>query len=110
MMEALMRRHGDRIDEVLACADEDPSWLQLILPDAPYLRAEARIAVTHQGALDLADVMTRRLRISLETPDHARAAVEPVAAIIADELGWSAQDTNDAITAYLDHFSEESLT
>jgi glycerol-3-phosphate dehydrogenase len=110
MMETLMRRHGDRIDEVLACADEDPSWLQPILPNAAYLRAEARVAVTHQGAMDLADVMTRRLRISLETPDHARAAVEPVASIIAGELGWSAQDTDDAITAYLAHFSEESLT
>jgi glycerol-3-phosphate dehydrogenase len=110
IMEALLRRHGDRIDEVLEYAKEDPAWLQPILSDASYLRAEARVAVTHQGAMDLADVLTRRLRISLETPDHARAAVAPVAAIIAHELGWSAQDTDDAITDYLHHSAEESLT
>lgn len=110
MTESLLRRHGDRISEVLACAEDDPSWLEPIVADAPYLRAEARVAVTHQGALDLEDVLTRRLRMSLELPDHAQAAVEPVAAIITEELGWTEHEGQAAIASYTDVYMKGVLT
>jgi glycerol-3-phosphate dehydrogenase len=108
--ESLLRRHGDRIAEVLACAKDDPSWLEPIVANAPYLRAEARVAVTHQGAIDLDDVLTRRLRVALELPDHAQAAVEPVAAIVAQELGWTDQECRDAIATYTDEYTKGLLT
>ena len=61
----------------------------LPLPGAPrYLRAEIRRAVTHEGALHLSDVMTRRTRISIEAGDRGLAAADVVARLMAEDLGW----------------------
>ena len=53
------------------------------------LAAEAVHACTHQGALDLDDVLSRRMRISIEVPDRGRAAAAAVAPLVAPVLGWS---------------------
>ena len=50
--------------EVLALIDADPG-LATALPGAPeYLEAEVAYAVQHEGARHLADVLSRRTRIS----------------------------------------------
>ncbi|MEJ7741800.1 MAG: glycerol-3-phosphate dehydrogenase C-terminal domain-containing protein [Nocardioidaceae bacterium] len=51
-------------------ADDDPSLLQPLEGAAEYLRAEVAYAATHEGALHLDDVLARRTRISIETPDR----------------------------------------
>ena len=50
------------------------------MPDAPdYLMAEIRYAVTHEGALHLEDVLTRRTRISIEYPHRGVDCADVVA-------------------------------
>ena len=72
-------RHGSCAGEVAALAESDPA-LALPLPGADhYAAAEAVHACTHQGALDLDDVLTRRTRVSIEAPDRGRAAAAAVA-------------------------------
>ena len=64
----VLDRYGSMIRDVLDPGVAAPELLQTV-PAAPdYLWAEIRYAVTHEGALHLEDVLTRRTRISIEYP------------------------------------------
>jgi glycerol-3-phosphate dehydrogenase len=87
-VEHLLRRYGTRTEELLAMVRDEPA-LGKPLPGADdYLSVEARYAVTHEGALHLDDVLTRRTRISIETWDRGLEAAEAIADLIAGHLGW----------------------
>ena len=75
---------------------EDPAR-----PGAGYLTAEAVHAVTHQGALDLDDILSRRTRVSIEAPDRGRAAATAIAPLVAPHLGWSEARAADEVDRYL---------
>lgn len=85
----LLGRYGSLIFEVLDPAAEDPALLHP-LPDADeYLRAEIRYGATHEGALHLDDLLTRRTRVSIEVADRGVRAAPDTAECVADVLGWS---------------------
>jgi len=85
----LLGRYGSLIFEVLDPAAEDPALLHP-LPDADeYLRAEIRYGATHEGALHLDDLLTRRTRVSIEVADRGVRAAPDAAECVADVLGWS---------------------
>jgi len=87
-VEHLLNRYGDRVHEVLGMLRADPS-LAAPLPGADdYLAVEAGYAVTHEGALHLEDVLTRRTRISIEAWDRGVAAAPEVAGLMARLLDW----------------------
>lgn len=74
----LVRRYGVEAPAVLGAAArtvEDP--LRSVAPGSPVTMAELLWAVTHEGALDVDDLLDRRTRIGLVAPD--RAAAEPAA-------------------------------
>ncbi|MFM9133829.1 MAG: glycerol-3-phosphate dehydrogenase/oxidase [bacterium] len=100
MTERLLRRHGSRISEIRGLIAEDPSLREPLLDGEPYLRAEAVLAATHQGALGLGDVLDRRLRLGLETADGGLAAAEAAAPLVAEVLGWDAARTGEELRAY----------
>ena len=103
MVERLLRRHGSRVSEVLDALDADPTLRAPLPPEGRHLAAEAVVAVTHQGARDLEDVLVRRLRLTPESPDHGRAAAAAVAPLIAPALGWDGDRIAEEIAAYSDH-------
>ena len=84
----VLDRYGSMIRDVLDPGLVTPSLLQTV-PNAPdYLFAEIRYAVTHEGALHLEDVLTRRTRISIEYPHRGVACADDVAEMIGEVLGW----------------------
>jgi glycerol-3-phosphate dehydrogenase len=87
-VEHLLNRYGTRIDEVLAEAEGRPELLKPLEGADDYLAVEVRYAASHEGALHLDDVLTRRTRISIETFDRGTASAEPVARLMAEVLGW----------------------
>ena len=87
----LLDRYGSLTREVLDATDEDPTLLQPVEGADDYLLAEIRYAVTHEGALHLDDVLTRRTRISVEVADRGLRAAETVGGLVAGVLGWDAQ-------------------
>lgn len=101
-VERLLRRHGSRISEVFDVIAADPRLAEPLPPQDRHIAAEAVVAVTHQGALDLEDVLVRRLRITPESPDHGRAAAAAVAPLIAPLLGWDEDEVTAQIAAYAD--------
>lgn len=101
-VELLLRRHGSRISEVLDAIAVDPSLREPLPPEGRHLAAEAVVAVTHQGALDLEDVLVRRLRLTAESADAGRSAAAAVAPLIAPLLGWDEARVAAEIAAYSD--------
>jgi glycerol-3-phosphate dehydrogenase len=90
--ERLLKRYGDRVRDLTAAIDREPELGEAIVPDAPYLKAEIDYSVTHEGALHLDDVLTRRTRLSIETRDRGLHASVETARIMGRHLDWTPEE------------------
>jgi glycerol-3-phosphate dehydrogenase len=99
-VEHLLRRYGSRIEELLALIEEDRSLADPLEHADDYLRVEVHYAASHEGALHLDDVLTRRTRISIETFDRGVGAAEPAARLMSGVLGWSDEDVEREVSHY----------
>jgi len=99
-VEHLLGRYGSLTDELLDLVVKEPELGQPIPGADDYLRVEARYAASHEGALHLDDILTRRTRISIETWDRGLAAAGPVASLVAPVLGWGDADVDREIEHY----------
>jgi glycerol-3-phosphate dehydrogenase len=93
-------RYGSVAGEVLELIRADKSLGQPLAQGYPYLRAEVAYAVTHEGALHVADVLARRVRLLIESPDAGASAAPEVAAIMAPLLGWHRRRRAEEIRRY----------
>ncbi|ANW62467.1 glycerol-3-phosphate dehydrogenase [Mycobacterium sp. djl-10] len=96
----LLNRYGSLIAEVLAVGASRRELLEPIDGGAGHLGAEVVYAVTHEAALHLEDVLTRRTRVSVDTADRGLRCAERVAALMAAELGWDAQRRDAEVAHY----------
>ncbi|MDH4017536.1 MAG: glycerol-3-phosphate dehydrogenase, partial [Actinomycetota bacterium] len=99
-VEHLISRHGSRIQELARMMRERPELREPIPGAEPYLMVEALYATSHEGALHLDDVLTRRTRISIETFDRGIEAAPHVAELMAEVLGWDEETKAREITHY----------
>ncbi len=88
VIEHLLTRYGSRIRELLELIRETPELGEPIAGAPTYLTAEIQYATSHEGALHLDDVLTRRTRISIETFDRGVIAARPTARLMGAILGW----------------------
>ena len=85
-----------------ALIDADPSLGEPLVPGLPYLRAEAVHAVRHEMATTVDDVLARRTRARLQARDaSARAPRRRSASSSRAELGWSAEEAERQVAAYV---------
>ncbi len=96
----LQRRYGGETRVLDAMIDADPTLAEPLVEGLSYLRAEARYAVRYEMAVDLDDVLTRRTRARLLARDASAEAAADVAALIAPELGWTAEEQQRQVDAY----------
>jgi glycerol-3-phosphate dehydrogenase len=96
----LLDRYGSLTDDVLALASDRPELLRPLKGAEEYLTVEPLYATTHEAALHLDDLLTRRTRISIETPDRGEAAALGVAELVADGLGWDSDRVGNEVEAY----------
>jgi glycerol-3-phosphate dehydrogenase len=87
----LAGRYGSAATTVLRLAAEHPALAAPIVPGRPDLLAEALVAVRHEQARTVGDVLLRRTRLGLTagralTSDGDAAA--RVAGVLGEELGW----------------------
>ena len=99
--DPLRMRHGACADEIDAIAEADPTLAAPLPGAAHYIAAEAVHAVTHQGALDLDDILSRRTRASIEAADRGRAAAAVIAPLVAPFLGWTEARAADEVDRYV---------
>ncbi len=88
VVEHLLERYGTLTTHLLALIAADP-LLGAPLTGAPeYLAAEVAYAAQAEGALHLDDVLTRRTRISFETPHRGAESAGHAAEVLGKVLGW----------------------
>jgi glycerol-3-phosphate dehydrogenase len=109
-VEHLLGRYGSLLDQVLDASSLDATLLEPLAGAPSYLRAEVRYAASHEGALHLDDVLTRRTRISFETADRGSAAAPEAASIMASVLGWSDEQQTVELQTYLDRVQAEWMS
>ena len=96
----LLNRYGSLISEVLELVAENPKLAEKVDKDLLYIKAEILYAASHEGALSVDDVISRRTRIAFEARDHGVHLAAEIAAIIAPALGWSARERKASVVAY----------
>ena len=109
----LAGRYGYAARDVLTLAEENPALRRRIVPDLPDLLAEAVIAVRHEQATTVGDVLMRRTRLGLlaarsvaaEDSEPARA----VAGAMAAELGWDAGRITTELEAWRELAAAEGI-
>jgi glycerol-3-phosphate dehydrogenase len=99
-IEHLLRRYGTAANEVLELVTAHRELGQPLEGADDYLRAEVVYAATHEGALDLEDVLTRRTRICFETFDRGVRAARPAAELLAQALDWTEEQTKAQVAGY----------
>jgi glycerol-3-phosphate dehydrogenase len=88
IVERLLWLYGRQLEELLALAEDDASWLEPLGRGVPAVRGEVKLAVEREMALTLADFMDRRAALLLFSPDFGLAGVDAAASVMASLLGW----------------------
>ena len=96
----LLNRYGSLISEVLELITEDKKLAKPLAEGLPYLKAEIVYAATHEGAMSVDDVISRRTRLAFEAPQAGINLVDDIAALIAPVLGWGAKEKKASIAEY----------
>ena len=99
-IEHLLGRYGTLCGELFELIEQMPDLGQPLAGAPEYLRVEAYYAASHEGALHLEDVLTRRTRISIEVTDRGTVASSEVAELIAPVLGWTSADIDREVETY----------
>ena len=106
-IEHLLNRYGSLIHELLELVAADPSLGEPLEAAPDYLRVEAVYAASHEGARHLDDVLTRRIRLSIETFDRGVGAADEVADLMGAVLGWSPEQRVVEIDHYVKRVAAE---
>lgn len=88
------------ISEVLELITEDKKLAQPLAAGLPYLRAEIVYAVSHEGAMSVDDVISRRTRLAFEAPNAGIDLADDIATLIAPYLGWGAKEKKASVAEY----------
>ena len=99
-LDRLWRRYGSKVSDIEALIRENAEMGRPVVPDAPYLKAEIVYAVTHEGALHLDDIITRRTRLSIETRDRGLRAADETARLVAPHLGGDGETVERELEHY----------
>ncbi|MEV6335743.1 glycerol-3-phosphate dehydrogenase [Nocardia vinacea] len=106
-VEHLLGRYGSGVSELFDLIAAESELAEPLPGAGEYLGAEVVYAVTHEGALHLDDVLTRRTRISIETADRGLTAAPAVAFLMGARLGWDAATTDREVTRYRERVAAE---
>ena len=108
--DRLINRYGADAAVLIDMAVADSTLAEPLVAGVPYLRVEARYAAEHEMVVTLDDLLSRRTRARLLARDASAEAAEPVAALIAGPLGWSAERQRDEVAHYRTSVAAERAT
>ncbi|WP_435768677.1 glycerol-3-phosphate dehydrogenase/oxidase [Nocardioides sp. SYSU DS0651] len=106
-VEHLLERYGSLVLELLELVEAEPGLAEPLPGAEDYLQVEAVYAVTHEGARHLDDILTRRMRISIETFDRGVAAAPYVADLVRGHLRWDDEQRDREVDHYLKRVEAE---
>jgi glycerol-3-phosphate dehydrogenase len=101
-VERLLGRYGSDLSDLLALMDRRPALKEPVPGADSYLGAEIVYACSHEGAVHLDDVLSRRTRIRIEVRDRGAGAAPHAAELMAAELGWDQARMAAEVSRFLD--------
>jgi glycerol-3-phosphate dehydrogenase len=96
----LMRKYGSRAVKVAALAQENRILAERIIEEYPFIKAEVVYQIREEMALTIRDVLARRTRLEIMDWEAAKTAAAVIAPIMANELGWTTEQTQANIAEY----------
>jgi glycerol-3-phosphate dehydrogenase len=96
----LSQKFGTTATKVVELAKNDPSLARPIVAGFAPLRAEVAYCARNEMAVTIEDVLTRRTGLQFFSWSAAISAAAPTAAILARELGWSAEFEQSSVEEY----------
>jgi glycerol-3-phosphate dehydrogenase len=99
-IEHLLHRYGTLVTDLLQLITTHPELGRPLAGATDYLAVEAHYGASHEGALHLDDLLTRRMRISIEVSDRGLGAAPEVARIVAPVLDWDEKDVAREVEHY----------
>jgi glycerol-3-phosphate dehydrogenase len=108
----LANRYGLFAERVLELCAEQSELSEPIVPGMPDVLAEALVAVRHEQARSVPDVLLRRTRLGLlagRTLLEDKAPVKRVADVMAPELGWGRRQRGREVERWREAADEERL-
>ena len=85
----------------------DPVLAQEVPGGAGTLAVEIVHAASHEGALHIDDVLTRRTRLYLEAGDRGLVAARHAARLMGDALGWDDATRSREVSRYQQRVAAE---
>jgi glycerol-3-phosphate dehydrogenase len=107
LLEHLGGRYGGEARVLMAAIQQDPDLATPVVDGLPYTRAEVLFAARHEMAGSVSDVLSRRTRAQLYARDDSGDAAQAVGELLAEELGWSAEQLAASVQEYRDALVHE---
>jgi glycerol-3-phosphate dehydrogenase len=99
--------YGSSALTILQLVEEDRELARQVVADLPYIMAEVVFACRYEMAMQLDDVLERRLHIRFEDWDHGLGVGPEVARVMARELGWTAAEESGQVARYRQLIAED---
>jgi glycerol-3-phosphate dehydrogenase len=96
----LYHRFGADTPRLLALIDERPELASTPLAGLPYVGAEFVFAAREEMATSLVDLLCRRCRAHLQDARATLAGAPAVARLVANEMGWDADEVDRQVEDY----------
>jgi glycerol-3-phosphate dehydrogenase len=103
----LAHRYGRLTTELLDVVAADPALAAEVPGGAGTLAVEVVHAASHEGALHVDDVLTRRTRLYLEAGDRGLVAARHVARLMGGVLGWDDATRSREVARYQQRVAAE---
>lgn len=99
--------YGSEATSVLDIVEKDATLGTLLIEDLPYIKAEVIYACRQEMAMTPYDVLARRTSITLEDRKRGLGVVDEVAALMAQEQGWSLERQQELADYYKNRIQEQ---
>ena len=96
----LLDRYGSLFEEVLAQAKDGSTLLEPLIEGLPYIKAEALYAITHEAALSIDDLLSRRTRIAFEASDSGLSITSYLGELLGRYVGLEKKEIAKSINEY----------
>ncbi len=96
----LMRRHGNRIEQIFHIVKETPNLAGRIIPALPFIYADLVFCARDEMVLHLSDLLRRRMPLLILAKTDADV-LRQLAELVAPELGWDADRVKQEVEACL---------
>ncbi|MFN0107649.1 MAG: glycerol-3-phosphate dehydrogenase [Blastocatellia bacterium] len=103
----LVLSYGSNFDALVRLMLDDEQLRERLVPGLPYVKAEIVYAVRHEMAVSLPDAMTRRTRLAMLAGAAALDCAPAAAELMANELGWNAEEQAKQIESFADELKRE---